>query len=346
MNEFRHQPLYDAWVIIAPNRVKKPGFDPGSPPPPAINDPFISGQESKTPPEIYALRENPKITVSWQTRVFANKFPLLALEAPMQKQKRGFYSTRGGFGAHEMVIDHPKAGKHLCRFSAAELQALMQTFRDRIAALYQDSRIASVLAFKNQGMKAGNTIPHSHSQIVALPMIAPTLKTQISNSRSHYCRTERCLLCDIIQSEEEDKSRVLMRNRHFIAFAPFAPRYEFEIWIAPLTHESHFTHLGKEALEDLAEILEWCLKRAGIALEKPDLNLLLFTAPPVRDQAEPDYFHHLNHFFHWHIELLPRFEGRDGFELSSGCYVNPVAPEDYAAYLRELNPETHAKERL
>lgn len=344
MNEFRHQPLYDAWVVIAPNRVKKPGFDPGSPPPPAINDPFITGQENQTPPEIYALRENPKIAASWKTRVFANKFPLLALESPMQRQKRGFYATQGGFGAHEMVVDHPKAGKHLCRFGPTELMSLMQTFRDRIAALYQDGRIASVLAFKNQGMKAGNTIPHSHSQVVALPFIAPNLKTQIETGRDHYRRNERCLMCDIIQSEEEDKSRVLMRNRHFIAFAPFAPRFEFEVWIAPLGHESDFTRLGKEGLNDLAEILGWVLARLGVALEKPDLNLLLFTAPPLRDHAEPGYFHHMNRFFHWHLELLPRFEGRDGFELSGGCYVNPVPPEDYAAYLRELNLEPDAKE--
>ncbi|MGE4296071.1 MAG: DUF4931 domain-containing protein [Campylobacterales bacterium] len=345
MNEFRHQPLYDAWVVIAPNRVKKPGFEPGSPPPPAINDPFIPGQEHKTPPEIYAIRENGKIAASWKTRVFANKFPLLALEAPAQKQKRGFYSTLGGFGAHEMIVDHPKASKHLCRFSAQTLKDLMLTFRDRIAALHQDSRIASVLAFKNQGMKAGNTIPHSHAQIVALPMIAPQLKIQIDQSRDHYRRTGRCLLCDTIQSEEEDKSRILMRNRHFVAFAPFAPRFEFEVWVAPLTHESQFAHLGREALEDLGEILEWALTRLGVALEKPDMNLVLFTAPPERDHAQADYFHHLGHFFHWHIELLPRFEGRDGFELSSGCYVNPVAPEDYAAYLRELDLQDSTKER-
>ncbi len=336
MNEFRHQMLYDTWVIIAPNRAKRPAFSPGSPPPAAINDPFIHGQEQRTPPEIYAVRENPRITASWLTRVFANRFPLLKLEAPLKRAKRGFYSIIGGFGAHEMVIDHPKATTHLCHFDQKNLRALYQSFRDRIEALSKDGRIAHIHAFKNQGMKAGNTIPHSHSQIVALPFIPPATERIIDASRRHYNHHERCLVCDMLESEEADQSRILYRNRHFLVFAPFAPRFEFEVWIVPLSHESHFEQLSSDALGDLAEASEWILGRLALALEDPDLNLTLVSAPPKRPHPKPNYFHHLEHFFHWHVAIVPRFEARDGFELSSGCYINPTPPEEYAHFLREL----------
>ncbi|MDR2638953.1 MAG: hypothetical protein LBC09_03840 [Helicobacteraceae bacterium] len=337
MNEFRYQPLYDEWVIIAPNRVRKPVSLPEPPPPPAeISDPFLTGGESKTPPEIYAIRENPTIAASWKTRVFPNKFPLLALETPPVSSMKGVYSSIGGFGAHEMVIDQPKPNKHFCLFSADEFRDLMLTFRDRFCALYQDQRIASVVAFKNQGAKAGNAIRHSHSQIVALPFIAPRLAKQIETSREHYNRAGRCLLCDQIASEENEKLRVLVRNRYFIAFAPFAPRYEFEIWIAPIVHNSAFTLLTKDALSDLGETLEWCAKRLGIAMENPDINLALFTEPPRRNHRKADYFHHIERFFHWHIELAPRSRSSDGFELASGCAINPIAPETYASYLKEI----------
>ncbi len=235
-----------------------------------------------------------------------------------------------------MVIDHPKAPTHLCHFQPKNLRALFQSFRDRIEALSRDGRIAHIHAFKNQGMKAGNTIAHSHSQIVALPFIPPAVARSIESSRDYYTHHGRCMLCDMLASEESDQSRVLYRNRHFLVFAPFAPRFEFEVWIAPLSHESCFEHLGNEALSDLADASHWVLTRLGQALEDPDLNLTLLNAPLVRPHREPNYFHHMEHLFHWHLEIIPRFEARDGFELSSGCYINPTPPEEYAHFLREL----------
>lgn len=336
MNEFRHQPLYDQWVIIAQNRVKKPSFSPVVLPSETISSPFVMGSEHKTPPEIYALRENPRIVSSWKTRVFANKFPLLALESPLSREKYGAYSTIGAFGAHEMIIDSQKPSKHFCEFTKADHGYLLQSFRDRVYALYQDSRIKSISLYKNQGYKAGNTIPHSHSQIVALPFISPTLDLQIENSRRHYNKNERCLMCDLMRDEETSKERVLFRNKSFVIFAPFAPRYEFEVWIAPISHKNDFSLITREEINELAEALEWVLTRMDIALEKPDLNMLIFTAPPVREHKDPDYFHHLERFFHWHIELLPRFSGCDGFELNSGCFINPIAPEKYAKHLKEI----------
>ncbi|MDR3347525.1 MAG: DUF4931 domain-containing protein [Helicobacteraceae bacterium] len=336
MNEFRHQSLRGIWSIIATNRVHKPTTRTEKPEFVAT-DPFVTGNEKNTPSEIYSIREQPSITASWKTRVFANKFPLLALESPSSHELKGIYSTIGGFGAHEMVIDHQKSNKHLCRFSAENLRDLMLTFRDRIASLCQDERIESIIAFKNQGTFAGNTIPHSHSQIVALPFIAPDIAVQIENSRNHYRDNGRCLLCDTLSFEEAQKDRVLFRNRSFIAFAPFAPRFEFEIWVAPIVHQSSFTNITKDALADLGEILQWSLQRLGIALNNPDLNLLIVTDPPRRNNFDPNYFHQISRFFHWHIEILPRIHPFDGFEIASGVYVCTIAPETYVEYLKELN---------
>ncbi|MDR2905940.1 MAG: hypothetical protein LBU73_08300 [Helicobacteraceae bacterium] len=348
MNEFRYQPLYDEWVIIAPNRVRRPERQSGEESPRAteMTDPFVTGSESKTTGEIYAIREKPSIAASWNTRVFANKFPLLNLETSLVRSSFGAYASIGAFGAHEMVIDHQKPNRHLCSFTTQEFKNLMMTFRDRISALSQDQRIASIMAFKNQGAKSGNTIPHSHSQIVALPFIAPRLAKLIDSSRDHYEKSERCLTCDIIRAEENEKTRVLMRNRSFIAFAPYAPRYEFEVWIAPIIHSSNFAQLTRDALGDLGEALEWCAKRLGIALEMPDINLLVFAEPPKRSHVRSDYFHHFDRFFHWHIELLPRIKSLGGFEAESGVYVNPIAPEEYALYLKEIRMvERNKKER-
>lgn len=38
----------------------------------------------------------------------------------------------------------------------------------------------------------------------------------------------------------------------------------------------------------------------------------------------------------WHLEIFPRLAGVAGFEWGSGFYINPVAPEEAAKFLREV----------
>jgi UDPglucose--hexose-1-phosphate uridylyltransferase len=38
----------------------------------------------------------------------------------------------------------------------------------------------------------------------------------------------------------------------------------------------------------------------------------------------------------WHIEIFPRLTRVAGFEWGSGFYINPVPPEQAAAFLREI----------
>ena len=54
-------------------------------------------------------------------------------------------------------------------------------------------------------------------------------------------------------------------------------------------------------------------------------NYVLHTLPLQADES-PAY--------HWHIEILPRLTGVAGFEFATGCFANPVPPEEAAAQLR------------
>ena len=59
MPELRHDPIQKRWVIIASERGRKP-YDFSAPAEiqPGGFCPFCEGQESKTPPEITAIRHN------------------------------------------------------------------------------------------------------------------------------------------------------------------------------------------------------------------------------------------------------------------------------------------------
>jgi UDPglucose--hexose-1-phosphate uridylyltransferase len=68
------------------------------------------------------------------------------------------------------------------------------------------------------------------------------------------------------------------------------------------------------------------LGRLHACLSNPPYNYIIHTAP---------YDAKVDHFYHWHIEVLPRLSQVAGFEWGSGFYINTVPPEDAARYLRE-----------
>lgn len=332
MNEYRHQPLLDQWVLIAPNRAKHHSVMTAVSGAPDLENPFLPGNEGKTPSEIYRIADE---SGDWQVRVFPNRFPLLSLETPDQSSVRDGVERRGGFGAHEMVIDSREPNLHLCKFDADRLQRLFTAFRDRIAALHEDYRIQSVVAVKNQGFGSGNTIPHSHAQVAGLSFVPPLLDLQLRTSRAHYRRTGRSLLGDLLEQESRGP-RLLGENRYFAAFFPAASRYPFETWIVPKEQRHDFTVSEEEVLHALSHLGRNMLEKLGRALDKPDLTLQLFTAPPLREHPDPEYHHHVERFYRWHLQLIPRLTHHDGIELATGIPVNPVAPETAADYLSKL----------
>jgi galactose-1-phosphate uridylyltransferase len=52
-----------------------------------------------------------------------------------------------------------------------ELVDVLLTYRERYLALKADPRVKLVLIFKNYGERAGSSIAHPHSQVIATPII-------------------------------------------------------------------------------------------------------------------------------------------------------------------------------
>jgi UDPglucose--hexose-1-phosphate uridylyltransferase len=108
MPELRKDPIIGRWVIVATERSRRPDqFDKltdGSPQekPPC---PFCEGQESQTPPEIYALRPKgtPANSSGWELRVVPSIAPFLRIEGEIERQGRGIYDLMNGVGAHEVM---------------------------------------------------------------------------------------------------------------------------------------------------------------------------------------------------------------------------------------------------
>ena len=183
-----------------------------------------------------------------------------------------------------------------------------------------------MIAFKNQGVSAGATLSHAHSQLIALPFVPDTLETELRAARRHFDEKERCIWCDIVAQEVREKERIVLESDHVVALSPWAARSPFELWILPRAHRSSFQSAIGQELRAIGDALRTILRKVDVALEKPAFNLFLHTMP----LRTPE-----NDFYHWHLDVKPVLTQQAGFEWASGCYINPTPPEEAASFLRQ-----------
>ena len=134
------------------------------------------------------------------------------------------------------------------------------------------------------------------------------------------------MFCDIISQDSQDGRRLIAENADMVAMSPYAPRFPFETWILPKRHQALFEDTPRHEFASLARLLGDILRRMNKTLRHPPYNLLIHTAP----LAEP-----AGDFYHWHVEIIPKLTRVAGFEWATGFYVNPTAPEEAAAVLRD-----------
>jgi UDPglucose--hexose-1-phosphate uridylyltransferase len=326
------------WVIISTDRAKRPndfireqvkmkgGFCP-----------FCYGNEAKTPPEIMAYRPSPnggpapqKDSPGWTLRVVPNKFPALGIEGNLGRQAEGMFDKMNGIGAHEVIIETPHHEQTLGTLPEKRIEDVLWAFRDRILDLKQDKRFKYILIFKNHGEAAGASLEHSHSQLIALPILPKQVVEELEGAKEYYRYKERCIFCDIIRQEMDAGVRVVAENQDFLTLAPYAPRFPFETWILPKRHESAFENSPSTMYESLSRALKTLLVKGDRVLDSPAYNLVLHSSP-VQETT--------NDYYHWHLEIMPKLTKMAGFEWGTGFYINPTPPEESARFLREAPVE-------
>jgi UDPglucose--hexose-1-phosphate uridylyltransferase len=233
-----------------------------------------------------------------------------------------------GVGAHEVIIESPEHLHTLADMPVKRVEDLFWAYRDRVLDLRRDTRLRYILLCKNHGAAAGAVLEHTHSQLIALPVVPKRVHEELEGSRKHFDYKERCIYCDILAQESESAVRVVHESEHFAVICPYAARFPFETWILPKAHSSHAESMTPAEIHDLAPVLQNVLRKLDTTLEKPAYNLMLHTAP-IQEQPMAHY--------HWHLELIPKMTQVAGFEWGTGFYINPTPPEEAAKFLRELS---------
>lgn len=339
MPELRKDPIVGRWVIISSERSKRPSdfASAGSARKNQGLCPFCPGNEHATPPEISADRDSETApdTPGWTLRVISNKFPALVAQGELNREGLGIFDRMNGVGAHEVIVETPDHNQDIVDLPIRQVARVLYAYRDRITDLGRDPRFRYVMVFKNQGEAAGASLEHSHSQLIATPVVPKRVQEELDGSRKYFDYKERCIFCDIVRQERESGDRVVGETDNFICITPFAPRFPFECWLLPRFHSSSYVEMEGDRIEELAGLLNDVLRRLKSALDNPPYNYVLHTAPVLGD-------HGLH--YHWHFEIIPKLTKVAGFEWGTGFYINPTSPEHAARYLREVKEPAAVRE--
>jgi UDPglucose--hexose-1-phosphate uridylyltransferase len=336
--ELRIDPLTGLRTIVAAERSTRPGGEMRVEPAPAFDpeaDPFLEGHEDRTPPELFAFRPDGGApdTPGWRVRVVPNLYPSLV---PQIGQKMGsdplttgadplgdgrgdpqLFSSRPADGAHEVIVNSPRAAGSLHELAPGELEVAMEAWRERMRA---NAGAACLHLIVNEGRAAGASLPHTHAQLYALPFVPSAIARERERFTAHSDRTQgRNLLEDLLGEEVRRRDRIVAIDREAVAICPFASRVPYQVQLIPRAPRARFEDDGPLG----ARLLHDVLGRLGAVLGAvPPFNLWVRTAPRGAEQ------------FCWRIDLLPRLTNLAGLELGTGVNLNVVAPERAAEQLR------------
>jgi UDPglucose--hexose-1-phosphate uridylyltransferase len=327
VSELRQDPVSGDWVVIATGRAKRPdefkekreARETCNPARCVFENPEASGNETVT--TIQGSRGE-----DWWIKVIKNKFPMVEGEKCGLLIDRGPYMVQPGAGHHEVVVtrDHSRS---LGQMSEEEVLLLIKAYIERYNSLSKLECSNYILIFHNHGKEAGASIPHPHSQIIAIPVIPPDVHKSLHGSQAHFEKHGTCVHCAMIAWEKEQKSRIIFENEHFIVISPYVPRSAFEIRIYPKIHSSYFEKIGPEEQGSFAEAFRITFDSLFRGLNDPAYNAFIHTSPAHDIHAHEHY--------HWHVEILPKPPTPPaGFELGTGVDVSVVDPDEAASYLR------------
>lgn len=327
MPQLRQNIITGEWVVIAPERAKRPSdFAPAI----ALKNQLKTDCVFCVGSKVYK-EQNLKDFETDQIYVIPNSFPAF-LEDPHNASTRsypvedGFYIGRPATGGHDVIITKSH-DQDLLSLDETTIGELLLVGQRRYQYWRRDRNINYSMLIYNHGVSAGASIAHPHAQLFASAIIPNQISRELAGTQRYYESHGACVYCDVIAHELKAKVRVVEETVDFVAITFYAARFPFEVWILPKKHVAAFEEEPEIMVKAAGGILRSVLGRIGGVLRQPSLNWFIHDAPTSTHNGRSHY--------HWHIEIAPRVSTYGGYELGSGTIIDVMSPEDAAKYLRE-----------
>jgi UDPglucose--hexose-1-phosphate uridylyltransferase len=326
--ELRRHPVSGEWVIICPEACRIGSINSGD------GCIYCPGNEARTGQEIYRRNGGgDSDSPGWQVRVVAESPPLFHIEGDFSKKAAGLCDRMEAIGAHEVVVESPSHDIEFEELDHSQITTILAVLKDRAVDLAKDPRLRQILISKVRTTgDAARAHPRWH--IISTPFVPARSKAELKGCSEYFSYKERCVFCDYIRQEMRSDTRLICQNTHALAVSPYAARFPFEVWVLPLKHSPDFATASSVELTSFGGMLRK-LARAMIRVPESRGYVIGIHTAPFR-RPKPGAWKTIQLDYHWHIELRPRLDVRNGLKESGGFHLNPVLPEDAAKKLAEL----------
>ncbi|MEX2012187.1 MAG: DUF4931 domain-containing protein [Patescibacteria group bacterium] len=325
MPQLRQNIITGEWVVIAPERAKRPSDFVVSETVKAaakIEDVFAVGAK------VYKQQRLPGKYESDHIYVIPNSYPAFVEDkekcSNRTYQLEGFYRARPSTGGHDVVIIK-EADTDIYTFSTEIWHELFSMAKKRYQYWREDCNAEHSMLIYNHGIRSGASVAHPHAQIFASNIIPNQVYREIQGSEKYFIDNGHNVFQDLIDHEKKEKQRIIAENDEFLAFTFYAARFPFEVWVIAKEDGCHFDQEPETMLHSLGDMMKRVMKMYEQVLNRPHLNFFLHDLPKSIERSE---------FYRWHIEITPRVGSYGGYELGSGVIIDIISPEEAAEYLR------------
>ncbi|MFA5022307.1 MAG: galactose-1-phosphate uridylyltransferase [Patescibacteria group bacterium] len=309
-SEIRKDYIQEKYVIIAPHRGKRPhDIERMQKLQPAKKEECVFCPEriDKANKVLMTVKKTKEKAEPWAIKVINNKFPSVSTKNPK------------AYGQQEVVVETPHHIKEIEDLSTKRIAEIFRVYAERTSIISKDKKIDYVLIFKNNGGTAGASLQHAHSQIFATSFLPPHLKDKSLRVQAYSLTHGRCIYCDVIQKERKGP-RLVFEDKYMIAFCPWAPMHNYEIWLMPKRHIDNITDISEPERNSLAKFLQKILKK----INRLGLPYNYYFHQVIHDNDQ-----------HLYLKITPRGSVWAGVEIGSGLIINPISPEEAAKFYRQ-----------
>jgi len=321
MSELRWHPLLGEWVVTATHRQERTFF-----PPPGYC-PLCPTKPGGFPTEV--------AEPTYDVAIVENKFPSFQPQPPAPAvEGSDLTPVLPAAGYCEVLLYSAEHDATLVSLGRKTVYKVVQVWRDRYEELGRQPGIEYVFVFENRGREVGVTLSHPHGQIYAFPFVPPIPKRELENMERYWYQHRRCLLCDQLQNELAESTRIVSQYGQFVVLVPFYARFPYEVHIIPQRHCGSLSDLNPQEDWDLAGAVYDVVARYDQVFGVPMPYMMVLHQTPTDGGAYP--------YHHFHLEFYPlqrspdKLKYRAGCETGAGTFITDVLPEDWAKQLRQF----------
>jgi UDPglucose--hexose-1-phosphate uridylyltransferase len=322
------------WVLVSPHRTARPwqgeiSSVSGAAEPPYDPNCYLCPGNSR----VGGIR-NPKYS---STFVFDNDFAALKPQSSHQGfdfDNRGLLVAESESGTCRVMCFSPRHDLTLATMEVEDIAIVVKTWIEQFRELGDRQDINHVQIFENRGSMMGASNPHPHCQIWGTASIPEMPARELASQRDYAASHSQCLLCDYLELELQQRTRVTAENHAFVTVVPFWAVWPFEVLVCSRRHVGTIAQFGESEIQSLASMLRSITSTYDKVFEVPFPYSMGFHQSPTDGAEHPEWHFHV-HFYPPLLRSATIRKFMVGFEMF-GTPQRDITPETAAERLRGL----------